>query len=140
MAEAGKSSSVDFSSCNVTTSGLAARSHRSRFGSRRLMLLMLKVAIFILTSCQAGAAGAEISVGITDRDDGEFGRTPRRPGAAIANGFALLDSSEPQDSGFQVDDRLHRIVGFGRRIDAVERSARPHQIELEMRAEENAGR
>src|SRR5436305_9077265 len=42
----GKSASVDFSSCRQTTSGLEERSQRSRFGKRRLMLLMLKVAIF----------------------------------------------------------------------------------------------
>ncbi|ESY65459.1 hypothetical protein X742_22430 [Mesorhizobium sp. LNHC232B00] len=35
------------SSCRQTTSGLAAASHASRFSSRLLMLLMLKVAIFI---------------------------------------------------------------------------------------------
>src|SRR3984893_5828954 len=47
MAERGKSSSAGFNSCKETTSGFAARSHRSRFGRRRLMLLMLKVAIFM---------------------------------------------------------------------------------------------
>jgi hypothetical protein len=35
-------------------SGLAARSHASRFGSRRLMLLMLKLAIFIRRPLQRG--------------------------------------------------------------------------------------
>src|ERR1700687_6123183 len=47
MAETGKSSSVDLSSCKATMWGFAARSHRSRFGRRRLILLMLKVAIFM---------------------------------------------------------------------------------------------
>src|ERR1700730_14030446 len=47
MAERGKSSSADFNSCKETTSGFAARSHRSRFGRRRLILLMLNVAIFM---------------------------------------------------------------------------------------------
>ena len=43
----GSCASVAFSSCRQTTSGAAARSHSSRFGSRRTTLLMLKVAIFI---------------------------------------------------------------------------------------------
>src|SRR4051812_32497940 len=47
MAWCGKSASIDFNSCNATASGLAARSQRSRFGSRRLILLMLKVATFM---------------------------------------------------------------------------------------------
>src|SRR4051812_45700434 len=47
MAAAGNSASADFSSCNATTSGLAERSQRNRLGSRRLTLLMLKVAIFM---------------------------------------------------------------------------------------------
>ena len=38
---------MHLSSCRQTTSGLAALSHCSRFGRRRLMLLMLKVAIFM---------------------------------------------------------------------------------------------
>ena len=43
----GKSASVDFNSCRQTTSGFAARNQRNRFGSRRLILLMLNVAIFM---------------------------------------------------------------------------------------------
>src|SRR5215472_3218180 len=47
MARKGNSLSAAFNSCRQTTSGFAARSQRSRLGSRRLTLLMLKVAIFI---------------------------------------------------------------------------------------------
>ena len=43
----GKAASVDLSSWRDTTSGVAARSQASRLGSRLLMLLMLKVAIFM---------------------------------------------------------------------------------------------
>src|SRR4051794_22352774 len=50
MAERGNSASAAFSSCKATTSGLAAFSHRNRFGSRRLTLLMLKVATFMPAS------------------------------------------------------------------------------------------
>src|SRR5258707_10169086 len=72
------------------------------------------------------AGGAEISVGVTGRYDRKFSRTPRGPGAAIADALALLDIAHLHDAGFQVDDRLHRIISFGCRIDAVERSARTH--------------
>src|SRR5580704_2358676 len=61
MAECGNSSSVDFNSCKATTSGFAVRSHLSRFGSRRLTLLMLKVAIFMrIASCRSKSADRHI--------------------------------------------------------------------------------
>ncbi len=87
-----------------------------------------------------GAGGAEIAVGIAGCDDREFGRPPRGPGAAIADGLAALDIADLHDARLQFDDRLHRVVGFRRRVDAVERSARPNQVELELRAQEDSRR
>ena len=46
IAASGKAPASAFSSCRQTTSGSAASSHASRFASRLLILLMLKVAIF----------------------------------------------------------------------------------------------
>src|SRR4051812_39882284 len=47
MSRSGNSASLHFNSCRQTTSGFATFSHASRLGRRRLMLLMLKVAIFM---------------------------------------------------------------------------------------------
>ena len=46
MAAAGNAAVVTFNSCRHTTSGLASASQSTRLESRRLTLLMLKVAIF----------------------------------------------------------------------------------------------
>ena len=86
-----------------------------------------------------GAGRAEISVGIARGNDRYSGRTPRSPGPAIADGLAALDIADLHDARLQLDDRLHRIVGLGRRIDAVEGASRPHQIELELGAQEHSG-
>ena len=80
----------------------------------------------------------EITIGIAGGDNGELGRPPRGPGAPIAHGFAALDIADLHDARLQFDDRLHRIVGFGCRVDAVERRARPDHVELELRAQINA--
>src|SRR5438552_124403 len=85
------------------------------------------------------AGGAEISVGIAGRYDREPGRPPRGPRSAITDAVAFLDIADVHDAGFQIDDRLHRIIGFRRRVDPVERGARPHQVEQELRREENPG-
>src|SRR3954447_16260716 len=42
----------------------------------------------------ATAAGAEIAIGITGGDDGQFGWTASGPRAAIADGLALLDVAD----------------------------------------------
>ncbi len=86
-----------------------------------------------------GAGRAEISVGIACRNERYPGRTPRGPGPAIADGLAALDIADLHDARLQVDNRLHRIVGFGRRIDAVEGASRPHQVEHELGTQENTG-
>ena len=86
-----------------------------------------------------GAGGTEISVSIARGHDRYSGRPPRGPGPAIADGLAALDVADLHDARLQLDDRLHRIVGFGRRIDAVEGASRPHQIEHELGAQENTG-
>ena len=87
-----------------------------------------------------GAGCAEISVGIAGRDDCEFRRPSRGPGAAIADRLTALDVPDLYDAGLELDHRPHRVVGLRCWIDAIERSARAHQIELELRSEENARR
>ena len=64
---------------------------------------------------------------------------PRRPRAAIADSLALLDGADLCHARLEIDHRLHRRIGFGRRVDAVERCARPDQIEMELGPEEDAG-
>ena len=87
-----------------------------------------------------GACRAEIAVGIAGGDDRKPGRPPRGPGAAIADGLAALDIADLHDARFQLDHRLHRIVGLRRRVDAVKGSARPHQVELVLRPKINSRR
>src|SRR5258708_3509590 len=65
------------------------------------------------------AGGAEISVGIASRYDREPGRPPRGPRSAITDAVAALDIADLHDAGFQIDNRLHRVIGFPRRLDAV---------------------
>ena len=52
----GNSASLALSSCRQTMSGLVFRSHLSRFGRRRLMLLILNVAIFMRSFYTAAAS------------------------------------------------------------------------------------
>lgn len=56
------------------------------------------------------------------------------------DGDAALDAADLDDTCLQVDHRLHRIVGFRRGVDAVQRRARADQIERELRPEEDARR
>jgi hypothetical protein len=57
IAALGNSASAALSSCRHTASGTAAPSHASRFGSRFLMSLTLKVAIFMSGSAVAAPQG-----------------------------------------------------------------------------------
>ena len=85
------------------------------------------------------AAGPEIAVGISGRDDRQPGRPPGGPGRAVADTVAALDVADLHDARLQVDNRLHRIVGLRRRIDTVRRCPRAHHIEHELRPKKNAG-
>src|SRR3978361_1256090 len=82
--------------------------------------------------------GAEISVRVTRRDDRKLGRPARTPRCAVADAFPALNIANLDDAGFEFDDGEHRIVGFRRWIDAVQRSTWPCQIELELPAEKDA--
>src|SRR5579883_171363 len=88
----------------------------------------------------AGAGGPEIAVGIAGRDNGKLRGSPRAPGAAVTDGVAALDGAGLDDARLEVDDRLHRIVRFRRRVDAVEGGPGAYQVEHEGRAEIDAGR
>jgi hypothetical protein len=86
-----------------------------------------------------GAGRAKVPVGIAGRRDREPGRPPRGPGSAVTDGLAALDIADLHDAGLDLDNRLHRIVGFRCRVDAVECRSRAHHVELELRAKEDAG-
>ena len=91
--------------------------------------------------CVVGAAaGANEPVGIAERDHGDPRRALCRPRRAIADRFVRRDIAHLQNAAGQFDDTLHRIGLAGRRIDAVERGARPRQIEMRRVAEKDAGR
>src|SRR5207244_2878678 len=79
------------------------------------------------------AAGPEIAVGISGRDDRQPGWPPGGPGRAVADTVPAFDIADLHDARLQVDNRLHRIVGLRRRIDAVRRRPRAHHIEYELR-------
>src|SRR3984957_15277201 len=92
--------------------------------------------------CGAGAVdaagSAEIAVGIAGRNDRQPSRPARRPGAAVADAFAFVEIADLHNAGLQLDHRLHRIVGFRRRIDAVERGTGTYQVKLERLAQKDA--
>src|ERR1700756_1078010 len=82
--------------------------------------------------------GPSLALAAREKDP-KPGGPARGPGAAIADGFAAIDVADLHDARLEVDHLLHRVVGLRRRVDAVERAARPHDLELELATEEHAG-
>ena len=80
----------------------------------------------------AAASNAEIAIGITRRNNGELGRTTCSPDSTVADGLSFIDFADLSDAHLQIDHRMHRRVGFRRRIDAVKCGTGPHQVEMKL--------
>lgn len=81
----------------------------------------------------------EIAVRIPQRNRGNPALPGRPPGAAIAHGLESIDAARLQDARLQGNHAQHRIGPAGQGIDAVERRAGAQQVEVIVRAEEDAG-
>ena len=86
------------------------------------------------------AERAQPAIGVTDRD----GRQAARPGhdvrGTVANRLTAVNVADLQDFRLQTHDLPHRVGPARLRVDAVERGARPHQIEMVLGTEKDAGR
>src|SRR4051794_31639540 len=82
-----------------------------------------------------GACRTRITVGISDRHDGEPARPRCRERRAIADTVTLGYEAHLDDAPLDLDHRPHRVWAPRRRIDAIERSARPHQVAMNGAAE-----
>ena len=82
--------------------------------------------------------GAEVAVGISKRDRGHATGPGRPPCGTVSNGLESVNSTDLQDACVQGHRRQHRVGLAGQGIDAVERRARPQQVEMVVGPEEDA--
>jgi hypothetical protein len=98
----GKVASEHFSSCKQTTSGFEAFSQSNRFGSLRLMLLILNVAIFIRrSSLLESAATADLRDRIDARSEHLIHKTQLPGDLNFQSGRARLSAVLRQKLSFR---------------------------------------
>src|SRR5689334_24511160 len=57
----------------------------------------------------------------------------------VANRLTPVNVAYLQDSALQLHDLAHWVGAAGLRVDAIQRGARAHEIEVEIRSEKDAG-
>ena len=87
-----------------------------------------------------GGGGAQQAVGITGRHHGDAGGPGRRPARAVAHRLAGRHDAALHDGKVEPHHRPHRVCRPRRRVAAIERVARPGEVELGIRPEEQPGR
>jgi hypothetical protein len=82
----------------------------------------------------------QVAVGVARRDGGDAAWPRHLASGAVADGLAGRGLADLPDAPLQADRRAHG-VGLGQiRVAAVERDARAQQVEVVIRAQEDAGR
>ncbi len=80
----------------------------------------------------ARARRAGIAVRVADRKGRHAPPVGGDPAGIVADGVMRLDPAQLHDAPFEADDRFHRIVCMRRRVAAIERVARPHEVEMRL--------
>ena len=85
------------------------------------------------------AQAARPAVGVAHRDGGDARPLRCAPVEAVAHRRAGGNIAQLHHLALKPDDRPHRVGGAGHGRQAVQRRARPRQVEVVVRAEEDAG-